>query len=180
MINKKFIVVGLVVLFIIAVAGFAWHQLQPIQEQVVDVDNRAEIVNTTESFYKEYMRAINTNENWASLIETYTSGAAKELLVARAGIFINQAKIGEQRFAEVVSPIIVRFYKISSTQIQTLVDFEMEERIIGAMPKTYTIEKLLTWEKIDDRWVIIEDYDRSDRFNEWADQQDFFAVQIIY
>jgi len=179
-INKKFVIIGLLVLFIFAVTVFIWHQRQPTQEQIVGAGYRVEIINAIESFYKEYMRAINTNENWTSLIETYTSGEAKELLTARAGIFINKAKIGEQRFAEVVSPIIVRFNKINPTQIQTLVDFEMEERIIGAMPKTYTIEKLLTWEKVGDRWVIIEDSDRSDRFSEWADQQDFFAVQIIY
>ena len=177
MINKKFIVIGLVALFITAVAGFIYYKYPAIQEQTVPIGNKAEVLKAVENFYREYMRAINTNENWVDLTEIYTKGRAQELLIARAGIFLNEAGQGKQRFVQIISPIIVRFYEIGPTQIKTLVDFELEERIIGATPETYVIEKFLTWEKVGDKWLIIDDIDRSDRFSEWAEQQELFTVQ---
>lgn len=178
MLNKKFITVSLVVLFILLVALFIYRQ--PIREQIIASRDRTETVNTIENFYKEHLRAINTNENWVDLAEEYASGRAKELLTARAGSFLAEASQGKQRLAEIVSPIIIRFYDINSSQIKALVDFELEERIVGAAPKVYAIEKLLVLEKVGNKWVIVEDIDRSDRFNEWAGQQSFPTVRVAY
>lgn len=178
MINKKFISISLVILFILFIALFVYRQ--PIQERLTASRDRIEIVNTIESFYKEHVRAINTNENWVDLAEEYASGRAKQLLIARAGFFLAEASQGQQRLAEITSPIIIRFYDVSPSQIKALVDFELEERVVGASSQTYVIEKLLVLEKAGNKWIIVEDLDRSDRFSEWLNQQSFPTTKVAY
>jgi len=174
--NKKIFAISLVVI-ILLIALFVYRQ--PIQEQLVESRNRIAITQTLQDFYKGYIEAINTNQNWPELVDTYTSQRAKVLLAARAGFFVDNASQGKQHLAEIVSPITIRFYESAPSQVKVLVDFDLEEGIVGHRQTIYAIEKLLVMEKIGDKWIIVGDFDRSDNFNEWANEQNFLTVQTI-
>jgi hypothetical protein len=122
-------------------------------------------------FYKDYIQAINTNLNWLGLVDKYARGRANESLSIRAVSFLADASHGSQHLADIASPITVRFYDFAPSKAEVLVDFETKQRVAGNPPQTHPVEKLLVLEKFDGQWFITEDFDRSERFNEWINQE---------
>lgn len=178
MTNKKFIPISLVILFVLLMTLFIYRK--PIQEQITASRNRIEIVNTIESFYKDYIQAINTNQNWPELVQKYTQGRASEALSMNAVFLLESASIGSQHLASIISPIIVRFYDLTPESAKALVDFEMKQQVVGNPNQIAEVQKLLVLERSENRWIITEDLDRSDRFNEWINQQNFPTAKLSY
>lgn len=169
MTNKKFLALGLVILFILLIGLFIYRQ--PLQEQLVASRNRIEIAKTVENFYKDYIQAINTNQNWPELVNKYTQGRASELLSMNAVFLLDSASNGGQYLARIMSPITVRFYDLTPKSAKVLVDFKMEQQIVGNPNQIAEVKKLLVLEKQDSSWVIVEDLDRSERFDKWVNEQ---------
>lgn len=176
--NKKIIAISLASLFILLIGLFIYRQ--PIEEQLIASRNRIEIANTIESFYKSYIEAINTNLNWPALIEKYTADRAQEVLSINAVFFMENASRGSQHSAIIASPIYLRFYGLNKDSAKVLVDFGMEQNMVGNPKQRDEVKKLLVLEKVGNRWVIVEDLDRSDRFNQWANQQNFPTARVAY
>lgn len=177
-INKKqiiFIVLGIV---LIAFISLMLIYRKPIQTYFMNMRRQAEVSNIIKSFYVNYMEAVSTNVGWVNLIETYTEGRTKRLLTARANVFLQDAKEARQHLTEIVSPIKIRFYESNPNQVKVLVDFEFEGGLAGDPPRIENLSQLLVLEKINNRWMIVEDMSRSDRFNEWADAQNFATINI--
>lgn len=176
--NKKIIAISLASLFILLIGLLIYRQ--PIQEQLIASRNRIAVADTIKSFYQGYIKAINTNQNWPELVDRYTQGRASELISINAVRLMDDAIKGSQHRVDIASPIYLRFYELGKDSAKTLVDFEVEQSIIGNPRQRAAVQKLLILEKVGNRWMIAEELDRSDRFNQWANQQNFPSIQIIY
>ena len=174
--KKKIIIVSCTALCILLVAAIIYRQ--PIKEHISEFIIRYQTARIIQGYYEGHVQVINNNTNWIDLIEKYTASRAKSLTVARINFFLYEASQGRQRLVAITSPIKVRFINVSPVRVKALVDFDFEERIIGGAPVTDAIKRTLILEVVDNKLLITEELERTDRFNEWANQQDFLTMQL--
>jgi len=174
--KKKIIIAGCIALGILLVTAIIYRE--PIQEYISGFIIRAQTARVIQGYYEGYVQVINNNAGWISLLEKYTANRAKSLAVARINFSLYEATQGRQRLVAITSPIKVRFINVNPARVKALVDFNFEERIIGGEPVTHTISRTLILEVVDNNLLITQELERTNRFNEWANQQNFLTMQL--
>lgn len=131
--------------------------------------NKMAVERVVKSFYTDFAKKVNTNENWEDFIGRYLANNAETLMISRASKLCYDAEHGSQHIFKFTSPINVRIYKFVDDSAQVLVDVNFVENLIGGQPQDGIMRKLLVLDKIDNQWRITADLDRTASFNQYVE-----------
>jgi len=176
--NKKNLLIFVSILIILFL-GFLFYfplrgyisELKERKAQTELAQDKSLIEATVNSFYSDYVKAINGNLTWVDLIDKYTSGRAKNQVSGYALIFLDDATHGAQHLAKITTPIQIKIISLGNQKAEALVDFSMNEGVAGEKLKIIPFKNLLSLEKQGSSWFITGIGERTERFDEYLKSQ---------